>query len=853
MGKIIDEKQNNSIRINIAIGTITIYACIVLLYVVNNIIIENYHPDTTEILKKVADLFIPQGYFAPEPIERMQFQVSLILSPIFIFMLFNLINKRRNFFCTHPLASGIINIIGFGVFFIYLYIIFKHKLPFINNTNSQPETNSYFFINNIIDRFNVVAVCIYYLFISCVFIYYYRYYSNVFVGKLVKVSSYSIVSIILLNIILYNVFHLEMQETDRVLETNAVFYSLTQVIAGKSLLVDINAQYGLYAWLLCPLFKLIGLSIYKFTLTFGIINGISFLLIYIGIKKIIRNDLLSLTIFLCVVFWQYWQVRLPLESTPRYYYQYWPIRFLFPSIAFFLVVSYQAAKQSARQTILILLSLASSFAILWNLDSGIVVYGAVFAALLYEAGNSGSVKDCIKKALYYAVRMLGALFFVIFLFLLTTKLKSGVWPDFQKFKDFQTIFYVSGYYMLPMTAIHFWNIPVLVYLIACLYCVFNLRRNKNDTPVIVFLFILGFGLFAYFQGRSYDTTIMIVMYPSIIILGIFCNKLLSGIVVSKHKSLESIVLFFMLFCFLFDGASSMVGYIPSIYSFSSNNAFSVNAENKEFVKKRADFIITNSHKNDTILILSKDYESYFYALGNYYNPANIPSSTEVFLKSEVFSVLDVIKSGKYPVFYETGRPWVNEDTIIKTLAKYTYAAKEIGPDHSLVLLKPLKEFRIPGLIADSNTIYFNNLGDFNRYFHPNKKLGLSSGFVIELFASFDSSKLAKGNVMFSDSSKITPFTGWVMVQNGSEDLNKYMFTYGNGRSWCHGATCILNYKTGNHLLVKVQNDIISIYNNDNLSETINTDSSFKKSDDVFFISPNFSGTVTEMKISKMAL
>ena len=46
----------------------------------------------------------------------------------------------------------------------------------------------------------------------------------------------------------------------------AYFDSVVQVFLGKTLLVDMAPQYGLYALLLKPLFKVIGLSVLNFTL-----------------------------------------------------------------------------------------------------------------------------------------------------------------------------------------------------------------------------------------------------------------------------------------------------------------------------------------------------------------------------------------------------------------------------------------------------------------------------------------------------------------------------------------------------------------------------------------------------------
>jgi hypothetical protein len=751
-------KTNDELRINLAIGTLTLSISILLLYILNYAIYANYTPDIAAILNKVVPLSIfTQNSFYPEPVERLQFQLSLLCAPLFVFVAFYLINKKRSILSDNPAVAMAINAGGLLTFAFYCYIIFQATLPyvhfFVHNevVDSNVQTNTYFFANNILGKFNLLLGIILYGAIAYGYFLYEKNKETPLRKIIVSVISYGIVGLIVLDTVLYNVFHLEVQEWNRYMETNAVFYAVTQVFAGKSLLVDAYSQYGLFPWFLVPLFKIIGLSTYKFTLTLAVLNGVAYLFIFLGIKKLLKNDLLSLIIFLCLFFWQYMQIRLPAEATPRYYYQYFPIRLFFPALVFYLFVVYNAGAQSLKRIMLPVMALVSSFAIFWNLDTGIVAYGATFIALIFSTIEAPTLKDSLKKSAGYAAWMLGALLFVVFLFLITTKMKSGTWPDFKRFAEFQNVFYGSGYFMLPMTTIHFWNLPMLVYLVACVYCVYYLKKqNQPDLPVIAFLIILGFGLFTYFQGRSYDTTICLVMYPAIILAGVFCNKLFQNIVSHKLRFHESVILFFIPFLFLADGALSMLINTPSFHSYSMENATSENAETAKVLKPRMDFVLNNIPKKDTVIILSKDYEGYFYAAGNYYNPVNLAGSTELFFKSEIYTLLDYLKTTKYPILYDATHPWQNGDTIVKTLAAYTTIQKEIGPDHSFILLKSGKAATPNRLTTDGATVYYNNLGDFSKYLNPTTKLSLPENFTVEAIISLDSTKLAAGNLIFTN-------------------------------------------------------------------------------------------------------
>jgi len=837
--------KNDMLRVGLSIGILTLFISILLLYVVNNLILTHYAPDLKAIVDKVAPLSIANRTdFIPEPVERLQYQVTLLCIPIFIFIVFTLINRKKDFFYKTPLLSLAINIGGILAFIFYAIKLSGHGLAYIPDV-----TTTYFFSNNLIGIFNPVIMLIFYGLCTYGFIVYNKSTETILKKRIVNVISYFIVSIIILDMILYNVFHLAMAEWGRFMETNAVFYAMSQVYAGKSLLVDINAQYGLYGWILCPLFKVIGLSIFKFGMVMSILNGISFFLLYLGIKKITRNDIISLLAFACLIFWEYWQGRLPFESTPRYYYQYNPIRFFFPALVFFLVVTYFTCAENRRRIFLPLLALSASFAIFWNLDTGLVVYGATFIALLFSTLNLPTLKDILKKCLYFSAWMLGSLVFVIILFLLSTKIRAGVLPDFKHFAEFQNIFYGSGFFMLPMIFFHFWNYPALVYIVCCVYCVSQVKKAAQpETNVLVFLFILGCGLFAYFQGRSYDMTIDGVMYPAIIIIGILCKKLFETIGKDKIRFNENLVLFLIPFLFITDGALSMIYYTPSIHSFAMNNAFPNNPAKEDTLRRRMDFVTDNIPAKDTVVIISQDYDGYFYAQGSYYNPINIPGSSELFFKSDLYTLLDTIRTTRRPIIYDGTRVYHNFDTIVKTLAQYTHIDKET-PDHTLVLLKHGGTSQPRMAPPDASTLYYNDYGDFSKFLNTSAVLTLPENFTIEIYASLNENELARNNLMFSNSSKISFFHGIVMVQTG-EDETQYTFTYADGSRYCPGVTFKLETSTENHVLIKVRKNIITVYNNDKLCGEADTKSAIKNSNELFFMSTDFAGTVHEIKISK---
>ncbi len=834
----------DQLRINIAIGTLTVYATVLLLYILNQLILSGYDPDIRAILTKVFEITMREHEsFFPEPVERLQFQLSLFCMPLFIFISYSVANSLRAFFNKNNNTPLYINLAGMSVLALYTYLIFSHKM-----VHFPGKDMGYFFVSNAAFSQNFFMVSIVYI----AFVYGFFLYTGAAIkdklNRVIGFVSYAIVAFILLDLILYNIFNLSMQERGRYMETNSVFYAVTQLYAGKSLLVNVNELYGFFPWVLSPLFKIIGLGAYKFGLVMGILNALSFLCFYLGIKKLLKNDILALLVFLAVTWWLYWATRLPFESTSRYYYQYYPVRILFPSITFFLLVLYQTCDQARKRIYLILIALVSALGVFWNMDSGVVSFGATLIALISSVFNPKAVKETIRPAARFVMQMFGALMLVFVVFILTAKMNTGLWPNLGEIGSFQNIYYISGYFMLPMSAIHFWNLPVVVYIATGVYCLYQLKKSPEwDTPVIVFLFILGAGIFSYFQGRSFDTNLDFVTYPAIILLGVFSNKLRPDFSFKKGgmQFHEGHVLFFIAFLFLVDSAFSLLYAAPDIHEFSMKNAFYIDPEKERALDTRLSFLKSNLHDRDTVIIIAQDYESYYYDAGKYYNPVPIPGSTEVFFKAETNKLLDYIKSGRYPVVYDRMHDlWLEKDTILKTLSAYTHIANAL-PDKSMLLLKPGKGESASRLKRDEHTAYYCHAAELN---FPTALISLPDTFTIEFYARLDTNRLKKDNLIFANVSNSVPFSGFIMYQTG-EALNDYQFAYGNGREWSQGVICKMSCTKENHIIIKVMKNIVTVTNNDQLCGQTDTHSSYVNSDKKFYINAFFAGDLKELKIS----
>lgn len=313
----------------------------------------------------------------------------------------------------------------------------------------------------------------------------------------------------------------------------AVFYTVSQVVAGKTLLVDLPAQYGMYSEILKPIFSVIGLSVLNFTAVMAFLQIIGMLALLWLCLRLIKNNILKFfcVASLCLLMGETWRLRLSMVT--GYYfdevYQVWPLRFVFPALS--LCVFYALQKHSKSYSAIILMAGFSGLAIVWNLDSGIPVFGAFLAYLFlrFVFPIDESREQVIKKTLLaIMVVLIGVISFGMYL-----QLKAGQAIQWQDWMKYQRIFYQTGFGMLPIpiNTLHPWMAIIGVYVFAITGA---LSRRMQRKPALIwdllfFMAIMGLGLFSYYQGRSHIINCIQVAWPAIIIAFILTDRTLRAI------------------------------------------------------------------------------------------------------------------------------------------------------------------------------------------------------------------------------------------------------------------------------------------------------------------------------------
>ena len=313
----------------------------------------------------------------------------------------------------------------------------------------------------------------------------------------------------------------------------AVYYSVVQVYEGRILLYDFYNQYGLYPYFLLPLYRLVGLTMEIFSVSMGLLTVGCFAGIYFILRRLCRSQALALVGFLACLNFNYFylkQIQCVLEIVPYLdqYFQYWPIRLLFPILTLLFLCRYFESGKRSYYLVGMLLFSAGCY---WNLDSGVPAWGTWVLSLGYsEFLRPIPRRQSWRNALNHLMVAAACLLLVTGLIEIGLFLACSQWVPLSGMIQIHKVFYGVGFFMLPMELPHSWAMVALLYF-AGLAWAFQAFRNGQDElrPKLVFaLSILGIGCFSYFQGRSHDWVLLAVSWPATLLAIISIDELASG-------------------------------------------------------------------------------------------------------------------------------------------------------------------------------------------------------------------------------------------------------------------------------------------------------------------------------------
>jgi Concanavalin A-like lectin/glucanases superfamily len=304
---------------------------------------------------------------------------------------------------------------------------------------------------------------------------------------------------------------------------NAVFFPVVQVYEGKALLINCASQYGLYPHLLQPLFGLTGLTILSFTLVMGLLTAGSYAALWAFLARACENKSAAFVGFAALLFngWFSFIRRSGLDL----YFLYFPIRFVFPALM--VLLAWRQLRRPTRRLywgMLVFLAVG----VLWNLDAGLPSLLAWTATLCFAELFGDDWRSVARQIAGHLAAAGCVLTAIVALYSGVIRLRYGAFPDYGQFFYYQRLYFVAGFYKLPMTPPTTWVLVALVYLAGLAYAAFALaaRQGTPRAKMLFLLSILGLGLSSYYQGRSHPVVLLLAWWPCQLLLALFLDDLL---------------------------------------------------------------------------------------------------------------------------------------------------------------------------------------------------------------------------------------------------------------------------------------------------------------------------------------
>jgi hypothetical protein len=325
---------------------------------------------------------------------------------------------------------------------------------------------------------------------------------------------------------------------------NAVYSPMVQVYHGGQLLVDhVLSTYGLYPHLLLPLFKMTGLSVATFSGTMALGTVGCFGLLLFALWRLIDNRLLLLWTFAALVFYVLCYPMTVSSFDP--YFANIPIRLVPTMIALGLVL--WCRRESGRLLTVAALALLA-VGVLWCPDFGLISYFAFTLFLGYLRVDLRQWRRTVFALGEVFALSLLTLSVVLCGYTLLMFLLYGMAPDLLLLFGSMRVFSGLGMNMLPMTLLHPWNLVALTFaggLLATLPQLLDGTQNERSARLF-FITILGVGVFSYYQGRSHNWNLLLVLLYVIPLWGVCADRLLFHAAVERRLLFPLAILVFVL-------------------------------------------------------------------------------------------------------------------------------------------------------------------------------------------------------------------------------------------------------------------------------------------------------------------
>ncbi|MDX2470001.1 MAG: hypothetical protein QNL04_05425 [SAR324 cluster bacterium] len=430
-----------------------------------------------------------------------------------------------------------------------------------------------------------------------------------------------------------------------------VFYSFSQLMSGKTLLSgNLIPSYGLYNALLWPFLAFLEPSVSNYSAVMAFSMFASMLAVICFLFSAISNNAIATAgslIYLSLIPLVF--LRQDISRFIEPYYQYTPIRVLFPSLMIYLVWRYLEKDSKSRfwQT-----SLLSSVAILWNLETGIICFVSFGALLVFDRFF---FRPCANSIMFKRLGLhLLSLLLVFLGYSLYSRAIFGAFPEFSKIFFFPKIFINTGYFMLPAPLVGSWTFLVFLILVGLAKGAIAILNKSVEIidVMVVYLAILSIGLLSYYVGRSHPFNLTGGWYPVVLLVTLLYSQ-------SHQKQRRPILaqpFVILFFVFASYGLTTMTLYTKKTLNWQKSqsrplkvNYFAETVKTLQAIQAR--------YPDQEILVLSLLAGSLHYQSGVPIPKVwDFPAFQEILTKAQASKQRAVIDEMTIPLIFVSGKP-----------------------------------------------------------------------------------------------------------------------------------------------------------------------------------------------------
>ena len=293
---------------------------------------------------------------------------------------------------------------------------------------------------------------------------------------------------------------------------------VADLIGGKSLLANINAQYGvLVFYFLRFFFYFLPLGFVSFSLVLAILTAIQYLLFFFIVRKIFASELLAFFALIVLLIINH----LIQFNNGILFPSVGPLRFGHIYVLMALILLRNQYPQK-RNLFYFLESLVVGIAFFWSFEACFYIFISYLIFLLYESLSfENGAKFDFRLFLKRIMWIVGCILAIDFFIYLDVLRRTHEGPRWSYYFDF-VLNYKNGFGMLELPGIGYWWLFVGV-LYFSLFAIIGISMTKNkplpkNLNVIFLLSVYGILQFTYYFGRAHSNNLFHLSMPTILLV-----------------------------------------------------------------------------------------------------------------------------------------------------------------------------------------------------------------------------------------------------------------------------------------------------------------------------------------------